>query len=415
MGTVTLDSDINGYSLPIGASLTKDAWGVNKVSQDHSLLSIVYTYEVPQEFMKETVNGVEQAFTQATSSNGIMNLASNGVLNDVVALETFRNPRYQPNRGHHYASSIFLPSPNAAGQRDWGTFTAESGLFFRLRGDGASWRMYFVSRTTVNSVTTDTENDITDFLPNGFDPEKGNIYDYQAQMRMVGNFNVFVGDPNKGLLSKVHEVKNLNTLTELSVFNPAMPICYAVENQGADVTLQSGCVDISTEGGTIPKGFYGSVSFDNQAGQVAISGFNVPIIATRNLSTFNSLINTRDFLALVATAYGDQRCVFRVWSTRDQTAITLNDQSWVGFRDGHLEYVQYDNPNVTTPMTFDTTKATLVFGARVDQDQTYETSAQFNGKTSIYQTPGDIFVFTMHRETGGAANVGVTYEFAEEV
>ena len=80
-----------------------------------------------------------------------------------------------------------------------------------------------------------------------------------------------------------------------------------------------------------------------------------------------------------------------------------------------MEYLQYDNPNVTTPMTFDTTKANLIFGARADQDKSYSTSALFEGRTEIYQTPGDIFIFTMHRETGGTCNVGVTYEFAEAI
>jgi len=117
----------------------------------------------------------------------------------------------------------------------------------------------------------------------------------------------------------------------------------------------------------------------------------------------------------LASAYADQRSIIRVWATRDNTAITVNDQAWGDFGDGHLEYIQYDNPAVTNPMTFDTTKAALIFGARVGIDLTYATSALFEGRTSIYLTPGDTFIFTMHRETGAAVNVGVTFEFAEEI
>ena len=88
---------------------------------------------------------------------------------------------------------------------------------------------------------------------------------------------------------------------------------------------------------------------------------------------------------------------------------------WKSFGDGHLEYIVLD-PAEITPMTFDSSKATpAVFGSRVGQDETYSTSAMFEGRTEIYQTPGDMFVFTVHRENGGAANVGVTYEFAEEI
>ena len=97
------------------------------------------------------------------------------------------------------------------------------------------------------------------------------------------------------------------------------------------------------------------------------------------------------------------------------SAITENDQNWVNYGDGHLEYMEYDNPNVTNPMTFDTSKAYNVFGCRVDQDQTYSTSALFEGRTEIYLTPGDLFIFTVHRETGGGMNAGVSFEFGEEI
>ena len=67
-------------------------------------------------------------------------------------------------------------------------------------------------------------------------------------------------------------------------------------------------------------------------------------------------------------------------------------------------------------MTFDTLKAQpAVFGARVGQDETYATSALFEGRTNVYITPGDMFVFTIHRENGGNAVVGATFEFAEEI
>lgn len=407
----------------LGQGINLDAWGKQKTAHDVSLYHGMFTFEVPQEYWKESLNGTElTTFNNATSVNGELNLTSNGVLNDEICLETFRNPRYQPNRGHLWAASLFFPNPTNRGQRTVGIFTKESGLGFRLVGDGTDWFLYGISRTLVATVATDTQTllgssqDLMS-LPSQYDPEKGNIYDIQAQMRMVGNFNFWVGDETTGASKQVMKVKNLNKLDALSVFNPAMPLAFECINQGDDVVIRCGCVDLSTEGGNGSGGFYGSVSIDNQDGQVGISGFNVPILAVRNLTTVpvSLLRNTRDVIALLATAYADQKCIFRVWATRDQTAITLNDQTWVPFRDGLIEYVQYDNPDVTTPMTFDTSKAELIFGCRVGQDQNYATSALFEGRADIYQTPGDIFIFTMHRESGTAANVGVTYEFAEEV
>ena len=393
-----------------------DAWGVPKVSMPKSLFHGMFTFDVPTEFWFEQLNGVElTAFDKATSVNGELSMSSNTVLNDKVTLRTFRSPRYQPNRGHLYSSSLFFDNPANAGERTCGIFTAESGVGIRLRGDGATWSMYMLVRTTINSVTTDTEHLVSDF-PDGFDPSKGNIYDLQLQWRGVGNFKMYIGDESTGASKLVLTVSNLNVVTNLTVFNPALPISYECINQGADVTIRSGCVDVTSESGADDKGFYGSIGIDNNEGQVSVSGFNTPVLVVRNKILGGAgQINTRDMIALLSTAYSDQRSVMRVWATRDETAITLNDQTWVSFRDGLIESLQYDNPNVATPITFDTAKAQLIFTARVDMDQSYATSALFEGRTDIFQTPGDIFIFTIHRETGQACNVGVTYEFAEEV
>lgn len=387
-----------------GPSLCNDAWGRFKTITDKTLFHALFTYGVPVATWKEGLNGVEQAaFSQATSEDGKLAIVSNGVLDDEICLSSFRFPRYEPNRGHLYSATEWVDNPTADAQASWGIFTPESGVGFRLR----SGQLYGFLRTTIGGTTTDTEYEIA--LPSGVDLSKGNLFDIQFQWRGIGDYFFYI---NQELVASTEDLGNR---TELSVFNPALPVAYEVINQGDDITLYSGCVDVTSEGGADNGKTYGSVSIDNQSGQVAISGFNVPIVVVRSKDTVNSLVNTRDTLALLATGYADQRALLRVWSTRDDTAITLNDQTWTDFGDGHLEYLEYDNPNVTNPMTFDTTKASLIFGARVDQDKSYATSALFEGRTEIYQTPGDIFIFTIHRETGGSCNVGVTYEFAEQI
>lgn len=401
-------------SFPVGVerqpykSLSTDAWARLKTTQDNSIVHGMFTFNVPVTKWKESLDSVEQtAFSNAVSTDGKLVLSS-GALNQRVKLESFRNPRYEPNRGHLYASSMFIPSPAAAAERSFGSFTEEGGVMFRVRGGV----LYAVRRTTVSAVTTDIEEAIT--LPDGADLSKGNTFDIQFQWRGVGNYYFFFNQ------RVVHEMEILGTLTELSTFNPAAPIAFEAINQGSAVDLVCGCVDVTSEGGKDNGKTYGSISTNSQTGSVAISGYNVPIVAVLNKTSVSSLINTRDVLALLATAYADQRCVLRVWATRDQTAITLNGQVYSDFGDGHLEYIVHDlnadgTPIGGSPMTFDTTKAQLIFGARVDQDNSYATSALFEGRTNIYQTPGDVFIFTMHRENGNAANVGVTYEFAESI
>lgn len=393
-------------------SLSTDSWAKLKTVHDESILHGMFTFNVPITKWKESINGVEQlSFAHASSVDGKLSLSS-GTLNQKIKLDTYRNPRYEPNRGHLYATSIFLPNPSALAQRTFGVFTEEAGVGFRLR----SGNLYAVIRTTVSSVTTDSEFAIS--LPAGADLSKGNTFDIQFQWRGVGDYYFFFNQ------RVVLALGFLGELDELSMFNPAAPIAFECINQGGAATIECGCVDVSSEGGKDNGKTYGSISINNNTGSVVVAAaptaYNVPVMVVRNKKTVGGLINTRDVLALLATAYADQRSIFRVWATRDETAITLNDQVWTDFGDGHLERIIYTltpdgTGTVATPMTFDTTKAELIFGCRVSVDESYATSALFEGRTEIYQTPGDIFIFTLHRETGGAVSGGVTYEFAEAI
>lgn len=387
------------------SDLGRDAWGKPKFIIDKSIVHGMFTYNVPVITWYETFNGAIQDFTNATSVNGKLNLVAGATNTDITYLRTFRNPRYEPNRGYIYSISAFLPNPTASGNRKWGYFTTESGVFFSLE----SGILKAVIRTTIDSVTSDTKIiiDTTDI-----DLSKGNLFDIQMQWRGVGLYGFYINQK----LVQVYDT--LGTMVDLTIFNPANPIAFECENLGDNVVIQCGCVDISTEGGQREDKTYGSISMTSEEGQVSVPGpsqFNVPILAVRSKLTVNGLINTRDTLALLATGYADQRAFIRVWATRDFTAITENDQSWGDFGDGHLEYILFDEPDVATPMTFDTTKASEVFGSRVDIDSSYSTSALFEGRTEIYQTPGDMFIFTLHRENGGSFNGGVTYEFGEEI
>jgi len=378
-----------------------DAWGRPKTVSDRSILHGMFTNNVPITKWYETINSVIQTgFTNCTSVDGALEIVAGATLNDVTYMRSYRNPRYQPNRGHLYSTAMRFVNPSSLMNRSFGTFTAESGAFFRLE----SGTLKGVVRTTQSLVTTD---DTVDLNVIGIDLSKGNIYDIQYQWRGVGNYIFFINNKEVGRFSY------LGTLDRLSMYNPANPAAFESENLGGNDAMVFGCVDITSEGGEANGLTYGSVNINTNSGQVAISGFNEPIIAIRSKNTINGLINTRDTLALLASAYADQRCIFRVWSTRDFSVITENTQTWTDFGDGHLEYIVNDGTGGA--MDFDTTGLEPVFGCRLNQDQTYSKSALFEGRTSIYLTPGDLFVFTIHRETGTGANVGVTFEFAEEI
>lgn len=381
-----------------------DAWGRNKTVSDKSLFSGLFTKHVPVSTWKESFNGVEGPIINSTSVNGKLHVLAGSTLNDKTVLDTYRNLRYQANRGHLYSTAGYIINPTGDMVRDFGTFTEESGTFFRIKSDG----VYAVVATTVDFVYSEREEKIQGV--DSLDLSKGNTYDIQFEWRGVGDYFFFIN------LQLVHTMNFLGTGTELSMFNPSSPVSFRSTNLGDNDAMEFGCVDITSEGGTDPRGVYGSIGMDSPSGQIEITGYNQPIMAVRSKKIVGGLRNTRDTLALLVSNYADNKCLMRVWTTRDFTAITDNDQVWTDFGDGHLEYLVADPDVVGAKATFDTTKAyPAVFGARVGQDTTYSSSALFEGRTNVYQTPGDMFVFTQHRENGGTAIVGATYEFAEEI
>jgi len=383
-----------------------DAWGRAKTIIDDSIFHGMFTYNVPETSWYETINGVVNQSTpiNCMSVDGSLNvLAGGGVGVDTTYLRSFRNPRYEPNRGALYSTAGWITNPTGLMTREWGTFTEESGVFFRLKSGGT---LVGVIRTTISSVTTETEVALT--IPSGVDLSKGNVFDIQYQWRGVDDYKWFIN------LIEVGNSETLGTLTQLSMFNPALPVAWYSENLGDNDPMNFGCVDITSEGGKANGKTYGSIGISNESGQVSVTGFNQPVIAVRSKTTVAGLINTRDTLALLASSYSDNKSFIRIWATRDFTTITPNSDTWEDFGDGNLEYIEA-NSGGGTDMTFDTTGLTPIFGCRVGQDSTYATSALFEGRTSIYLTPGDMFVFTMHRENAGIALVGATFEFAEEI
>jgi hypothetical protein len=384
-----------------------DAWGRSKAIKDDSIFHGMFTYNVPVSTWYEVINAVTSTtITNCTSVDGSLNILAGATLNDDTYLRSYRNPRYEPNRGALYSTAGWITNPTGLMTREWGTFTDQSGVFFRLKSGGT---LVGVIRTSVSGVPQEQEYALT--VPAGVDLSKNNLFDIQYQWRGAGDYKWFIN------LEEVGSAELLGTLTSLSMFNPALPVAWNSENLGDNDPMNFGCVDITSEGGKDNGKTYGSVNIENQLGEVSVTGtgnYNVPMIAIRSKLTVGGLINTRDTLALLLSAYSDGKSFLRVWATRDFTAITENNDTWNDFGDGHLEHIEYDNGGATQ-MTFDTTGLTPIFGCRVKQDETYSTSALFEGRTEIYLTPGDMFVFTLHRETGGAFSGGATFEFAESI
>ena len=149
---------------------------------------------------------------------------------------------------------------------------------------------------------------------------------------------------------------------------------------------------------------HGSISIDNEKGLISINGYNQPLLAVKH-----NIINEA-LTALRITSYADKEAFFRLWVTTDIAAISQNDQQWISI--GDIDYIKYNIPSVANPMTFDTSKASVVFGAMISPGCSIAHDTQFKNGIEIEQDDNTLFVFTLHRDNGAIINGGMTYEYA---
>jgi hypothetical protein len=309
-------SETGPASVVAGESdLALDTNGIQKVTQDFSLLHGLFTFDIPPSLWLIAEDGVEilnSTSTRATSIDGYANVRSGTTAGQICHLESRRHPRYQPDRGMKFAASIGFKGANLDGILEAGFLVDnENGVYFKTKGDG---NLY----ACVLNDGVETHEEIITF-PFTIDITKGNLYDIRVQWRGVAKVEYFVGSPITGFLVKVHEINFLNTLDEgLIVRNPAMSVGFHAENITQQVSLWCGCVDVTSEGGSVDRQQYGEFSGDRT---VTAGGTDTVLVLRNPHLAPNGKINTRDLSLARVTISADKKATFKLYQTRDETAI----------------------------------------------------------------------------------------------
>jgi hypothetical protein len=291
--------------------LIVDAWGVQKMSVPHSLFHGMWTFDIPPAMWFMYEDGVQvYTSTNIVSDDGSALIDSTGLTS--ARLESRQTPRYQPNRGHLFSTALPLPNKTAAGTRDFGLFTAENGVYFRLKADGLLYAVLKKGGIEVIEELIDVSG-----LTN-FDVEKNNIYDIQFQWRGAGNYKFFIGDPATGTSKLVHRFNLLGTLTSVSMNDPAAPIAFAITNAGGNPVMRIGCADVTSENGDIGVYQYESTFIEGRT----VNGTDAPVIVILNPLQINSKTNTRDLQLARITFTCSKKATFKVWTGRDPSAFT---------------------------------------------------------------------------------------------
>ena len=397
MGHWTDDNRVEVDGGGAGAGdLVLDAWGIQKVSTVHSLFHGMWTYDIPPSMWHMYENGTQvYTSTDITSSGGMAKLLTTAS-NTVLRLESRECPRYQPNRGVLYSTALFCPDATADGVRDWGLFTTENGVFFRLKSDG---KLYAVLRRGSSEVL---EQEITTSGLTGFDVTKNNLYDIQFQWRSAGNYLFYIGDPATGQSKLVHTFNLLGTLAVASMENPALPIAYKATRTTENVEMHIGCADVSSENGSLEQHQYGSIHAENIS---VVTGSEQPVLSVHSPLQINSETNTRTVQLARVTVFCDKKAEFHVYTSRDSTALTGASFSAIG----NGSYIESD----TSATAFTVAKCKFVTAIPTPANTRTEVDNPLRERIRFPLVRGDYLIITCEPSANGT--VDAVIEWGEQI
>ena len=392
---------LQNQSLGAG-ELKVDAWGVQKVSLPHSVFHGMWTFDIPASMWFMYENGTQvYTSTDVTSTGGAGRLLTTAS-NTVLLMDSRECPRYQPNRGQLFSTAGWFPSKTADGIRDFGLFTAENGVFFRLKADGL---LYAVLRRGGSEFLEEVIN--TSGLT-GFDVEKNNIYDIQFQWRGAGDYNFYIGSPATGGSKLVHTFSILGTLTTLSMEDPALPIAYKATRTTENVEMNIGCADVTAENGSSEVHQYKST----YAQGVIVNGTNIPVLAIKVPLQIDSKTNTRTLQLARISVKCAKKATFKFWVTRDASAFT--GATFVELGNG--SFVQTDSPDrvsgATRATAFTTTNAEPLVAVPAEAGVWYQVDNPLRERIHFPMVRGDYLVVTVNVSTSTA---DATIEWGEAV
>jgi hypothetical protein len=332
--------------------------------------------------------------THIISENG-EGVVKTSAAKSTALMESRATPRYQPNRGHLYSTALWCPTKIADGIRSWGLGTVENCVCFKLKADGK----LYAARMSGGVQTQEEEIDTSGVA--GFDVEKGNVYDIQFQWRGVGNYKFFIN------LVHVHTFANLGALTALSLEDPALPAFMKAERTTEDVEIHAGCVDITSENGSDDR-----IQYASAYSSKSVSGTDVPVLCIYNPLQINGKTNTRMLEFARITFNCDKKSLFKVWETRDPTAII--GATFVARGNG--SFVQVDSPDAVAGAVFatsvNTAKMNLVTVAPLAASAHAQITNPDKNKIDFNLVRGDYLIITNHVATGACE---VVVEWGEAI
>jgi hypothetical protein len=283
------------------------AFGDVRVSEITPLCGWTFAYGLNPAIVRTTISGT--ATVTASESHAV--LSTGATADSVARMETIKTNRYIPGIGGVCRFTAPFHGPTETGyqmvglfddQNGWG-FGYNSGQFgiFRRRGGVTNW----VYKADWNG----------DKFP-AFDPTKGIPFEISFQWLGYGA-QMFKAATPEGNIITLHTIRYSNSVSDVSVLNPNLPLAAEVSNgsAGGDVILRTPSGMAGLEGYAYSEA-NSVVLADDVAEKAITAATEYPVISFFDPTTNNG-VNNRLFvqaLRLVVAADGNKNVTFRAWA-----------------------------------------------------------------------------------------------------
>lgn len=312
-GTQTAEPNVSGelpviatqpsgnYRVELGDSASVDAFGRLRVGEPLTLIDAKQTNESLALLWDDAETSGSGTSSAYQTNKAATRISVSGTTAGMRVRQTFQRFNYQTGKSQRILATCNNLHALSGNLKGFGYGDDKNGLF--LISDGGTLK--FRRRTYVTGSAVDNDTVVNTTLPNGtvMDLTKTMILDVDFEWLGVGRIRA--GYIDAGSIQYFFEYTGANSLTEVYMSTPNLPIRYWIENDGAGAAdyFDHICCTVMSEGGQSKTGLLQHEDSGTVSGLT--SGNTYAILGMRLKSTHLDVVSLIENISLICTTAND--------------------------------------------------------------------------------------------------------------
>lgn len=255
-----------------------DGFGRWRVSEPKTIFDSKHLYDASPLLWDDSQTSGSGTSSTHSSAKAEVDMSVSATTAGTRVRQTFMRFNYQPGKSQQIIMTGVLGAGATGITRRIGYFDDDNGLFFEL--DDSTLKV--VRRTSVTGSAVDNATNQSSWNldtldgngPSGITLDTSKTQIFFIDFEWLGVGRVRMGFVIDGLVYYCHEILNANTLTEVYMSTPNLPLRYEISNDGtgAAASLKQICGSVISEGGQQTLGITRYVSNEDNDVQASIAG-----------------------------------------------------------------------------------------------------------------------------------------------